>query len=630
MMDKMEERLFTVFNQILGGNPQEECSRISDDIFRGACEVLTNIAPELSGIKQSRENLQVTDTESIGHIIRLRSEKKLCSNNPGLSVDAPDYLPISFLERGLRCSAAVCIIRRQFTLKELSERLDSKRLKDFPTIIEALITQGFKTINKDNNDPRLLSDIIKQEIKQKNIQEDLLLLVPFATGFLVGPEHLITNYHVFFDDENQKELNPKRINQFVAEFGYERNAAGIDRKPRQYTFDSIDEHHEKSQGLDYILIKLNYPNLEYEKETSPPGEIFGWLPMHDNPHLVMPYCNIDKMKKNDLDAKLLGRRAEIPGDPVFIIQHPRGRKKEIVLFNNQVDELYKDFFQYQADADFGSSGSPVLSRDWKLVGLHHASLIQYDNNDITVIGNLGVRISQIFADLKNSKKDWIKTFIDKHTVQKDNTLPLSNVFISIGRDRQDFLGSEKGKLELRVMEALKKELENILPNSEQSGIRFEFIEKFKTINEQIDSINSKGYRLGDVAIEIVMDAPEGEKTKSDETTTSISKESSKISASLYYSGYLIDRRSHAEIIMQAIRAQVPEILNRGINSDLTSGSGSIGFCSRVHMPSLVLFLGNMDDPENIIFIEENKEKIAIGLLDGVTAWVKTLSPYGFW
>ena len=60
---------------------------------------------------------------------------------------------------------------------------------------------------------------------------------------------------------------------------------------------------------------------------------------------------------------------------VNIIQHPRGRPKEVALQDNQVTKVDHVVLQYTCDTEPGSSGSPVFNNRWKLVALHHASVI---------------------------------------------------------------------------------------------------------------------------------------------------------------------------------------------------------------------------------------------------------------
>ncbi|WZO98507.1 serine protease [Isosphaeraceae bacterium EP7] len=59
---------------------------------------------------------------------------------------------------------------------------------------------------------------------------------------------------------------------------------------------------------------------------------------------------------------------------VNIIQHPRGRPKEIALQDNEVVRADHLVVQYSCDTEPGSSGSPVFNNRWRLVAMHHASV----------------------------------------------------------------------------------------------------------------------------------------------------------------------------------------------------------------------------------------------------------------
>ena len=68
------------------------------------------------------------------------------------------------------------------------------------------------------------------------------------------------------------------------------------------------------------------------------------------------------------------KKRGLQGDLVNIIQHPRGRRKEIVLSNNRLKKMSPDYLEYTADIDFSSSGSPVFNQQWQLVGLHRSAI----------------------------------------------------------------------------------------------------------------------------------------------------------------------------------------------------------------------------------------------------------------
>ena len=66
-----------------------------------------------------------------------------------------------------------------------------------------------------------------------------------------------------------------------------------------------------------------------------------------------------------------------PGDPINIIQHPRGGLKQIAFRENRVIDIpreVRDFLYYTTDTEPGSSGSPCFNDQWELIALHHSGV----------------------------------------------------------------------------------------------------------------------------------------------------------------------------------------------------------------------------------------------------------------
>ncbi|MEH2360318.1 trypsin-like serine peptidase, partial [Nostoc sp.] len=232
-----------------------------------------------------------------------------------------------------------------------------------------------------------------------------LLPIPIATGFLVGNSYLLTNHHVIPDQDVCHEV--------IAEFGYDQDGFGRKIPPIAYKLDTSlnTGFFETNENLDYTLVKLQDKPVDPDFSIlGRAGDRFGWITLDENPTRIAPPVDEAKVKNLQLD----GFEIKIPqgksmlGEPVNIIQHPKGKRKQVILSSNRVLEIYKQFIQYQADADFSSSGSPVFNQQWQLVALHHAAVAEKnDSNTTEIMAEEGVRTCEIVKDLKTKAEQYI-------------------------------------------------------------------------------------------------------------------------------------------------------------------------------------------------------------------------------
>mmetsp|Transcript_2908 Transcript_2908/g.8752 ORF Transcript_2908/g.8752 Transcript_2908/m.8752 type:complete len:704 (-) Transcript_2908:116-2227(-) len=165
---------------------------------------------------------------------------------------------------------------------------------------------------------------------------------------------------------------------------------------------------------------------------------------------------------NDITpVRLLRNPATVAtGERVNIIQHPQGRKKEVVLHENTVIGLFDTMVHYRADTEPGSSGSPVFNDEWELVALHHAGWKdrRWGSSAAT---NEGVRIAAIVAHLLHGREAASASGDEEMTREletalslKDNVSPYLGFFDTdmIDRERDshhaevsmpDFTGSDR-------------------------------------------------------------------------------------------------------------------------------------------------------------------------------------------
>ncbi|WP_437564342.1 trypsin-like serine peptidase [Sorangium sp. So ce542] len=180
----------------------------------------------------------------------------------------------------------------------------------------------------------------------------------YGTGFLLdapGEPLLLTNHHVLFD----LGAGGRPVSRVDAWFSYETGPDGAPRQPRVVPGDPSTI--VGSAEHDWAAVRLASPL---------PG---------DYPRLA-----------------LRPSRPLSEGDPVFIIQHPRGLVKHIGLTRNQVRYVDDSVVQYLTDTDGGSSGSPVFNDRWEVAALHHRWVeIPQQNGRPPAYRNQGIRIERV-------------------------------------------------------------------------------------------------------------------------------------------------------------------------------------------------------------------------------------------
>ena len=150
----------------------------------------------------------------------------------------------------------------------------------------------------------------------------------FCTGFLVGADLMLTSLHCISGDPDKI-----RTSRFKIYFEY------LKPKKTGPISSTVKSVVAINKELDFILLKLHVPL----------GEEFGWLQLNNTP--------------------LKGRT-----EKVMVIQHPKGRAKELVKKNSHVVRSYPQVIHYTSDTEVGSSGAPVfLQGENVVIALHHAS-----------------------------------------------------------------------------------------------------------------------------------------------------------------------------------------------------------------------------------------------------------------
>lgn len=202
----------------------------------------------------------------------------------------------------------------------------------------------------------------------------------FATGFMVSPRLLLTNYHVFPKGEDPGPC--------FAQFFYERVSNGVN-KGVMHRIDT-KRFYLSDKSLDFALVAV----VEDEAASVRLAEI-GYTRM------------------------VAATGKVLIGHPINIIQHPSGLPKQYATTENKLlDVLEAGFLHYTTDTLQGSSGSPVFNHAWELVALHHSSVprmvdgkiltkasTQWNDSmseeDIDWIANEGTRVSSIVRHIQS-------------------------------------------------------------------------------------------------------------------------------------------------------------------------------------------------------------------------------------
>lgn len=199
-----------------------------------------------------------------------------------------------------------------------------------------------------------LGVVAQQSVGRVNIRDQRGTLRGYGTGFLVSTSLLLTNHHVLPDAATAR--------MSVIEFDYQ---DGFDGKPLLSNVLGFapDRFFVANRELDFALVAV-----DGDAET---------LAKYGFCHLTAAQGTV------------------LIGEPVTIVQHPRGEKKQVALRENKVLDIPELVVHYAADTEPGSSGSPVFNDQWEVVALHHASVATPQHAPTYAYLNEGIRISRI-------------------------------------------------------------------------------------------------------------------------------------------------------------------------------------------------------------------------------------------
>jgi hypothetical protein len=216
-----------------------------------------------------------------------------------------------------------------------------------------------------------------------------------GTGFLLGPDMVITNYHVMMDIIK----NPSRAKDVIIRFDYKRLADGTTLNPGTMFRLSTSE---------WLLDSSPYSNIDLlddpGDQTPAPDELdYALLRLDSDPGNQSVAA--DKAEPGAPTRKWIevkGSVAALAVDaPVFIVQHPEALPLKLAMDTKSVlnTNSNKTRVRYRTNTEKGSSGSPVFNDSWELAALHHSG-----DRSIVPMFNQGIPFAAIVELLEKRGK----------------------------------------------------------------------------------------------------------------------------------------------------------------------------------------------------------------------------------
>ena len=185
---------------------------------------------------------------------------------------------------------------------------------------------------------------------------------------------------------------------------------------------------------------------------------------------------------------------------------------------------------------------------------------------------------------------------------------MGSIFVSAGHGGFEGNQRDPGAMAFGTTEAQELILirDLLVPELRQRGIETFSVPDTLSLVQTIDWINDR-CRAGDVAIEMHADAFSNPLVRG---------------ASAFYIGSNPKRKADADLILNGYLRRLPGMVNRGAKADTEAGVGSLGFCRRVAVPSLLIELGFLTNIDDLRIFQTRRRDIALGLADGLEAWLK--------
>jgi hypothetical protein len=193
----------------------------------------------------------------------------------------------------------------------------------------------------------------------------------FGTGFLVGPDLVMTAFHVLHpvvlaeSSEASDAASLAKASSVVCRFDYAVLPAGMTHAGAEFALADdwrVALGRTPSDGLPATIDRLDYAIVRLAR---PAGE----LP-------VVGAGPWSRPRRGWIALPTSGIRHPFQRQsPLFMIQHPKAGPIKLALETNAIHALDPNrvWVRYRTNSESGSSGSPCFDQNWNLIALHHSS-----------------------------------------------------------------------------------------------------------------------------------------------------------------------------------------------------------------------------------------------------------------
>ncbi|MDJ0736733.1 MAG: N-acetylmuramoyl-L-alanine amidase [Nostocaceae cyanobacterium] len=189
---------------------------------------------------------------------------------------------------------------------------------------------------------------------------------------------------------------------------------------------------------------------------------------------------------------------------------------------------------------------------------------------------------------------------------------MGRIFISAAHGGREAGRIDPGSIAGGTTEAREMILLRDLIVTELRGQGFEvlWVPDDLSARETINWINARD-RRGDVALEIHSNAASSPAIRG---------------SSVFYIANNDERKKHGELLLLGLLRRVTQLPDRGVKPDTESGLGSLVFCRQVAIPSLLMEVCFLSNPEDRSLLQNRRRDFAQGIADGLASWSRIIDP----